>query len=144
MTQLRRYTHRLLILPALLAITLSAGSGCDQVKAPPTMRTDPLGGAYPRNVAIDGLEEVLVVDEPIVSHATQSQPLRVTVPVRSVADDAFGFQYRFIFFDQDGRALRQDSGWRHQRLEPRLQTQLDANSRSTTATDWRMEIRSAR
>ena len=125
-------------------VTMVFLAGCrDTVNAPPTARQDPLGGAYPREVAIEGLDRAIVVEPAIVDESTDSRPMRVTVPVRSVVDEPLVLQYHFIFRDERGRDLH-DSGWRHQRLEPRLQANLEANARQTAAADWRLEIRPER
>lgn len=128
-----------------LVVILMLGVGCrDTIQAPPTARTDPLGGNYPHNVAIDGLHEVLVVEDAIVDESTSTRPMRVSVPVRSVSDRRVTVQYRFLFFDESGRELRYDSGWRRETIEPGLQRQFDATALQTAAADWRMEIRRAR
>ncbi|MEX0886357.1 MAG: DUF1425 domain-containing protein [Phycisphaeraceae bacterium] len=140
------HTPRRIVRPGLLVlvVVLAAGAGCrDTTQAPPTMRQDPLGGNYPRHVAIAGLDHALVVEEPIVDASTATRPMSVTVPVRSVVDEPLSLQYRFRFLDERGRDLH-DSGWRLERLEPRLQANLEANARQTAAADWRLEIRPER
>jgi hypothetical protein len=133
----------LLILTFALGVTF----GCQNAtKAPFTPRPDPVAGNYPRQVTVDGLHEVLVVGQPVVQRSTPDQPMRVTVPVRSVFDHGpLNVQYQFTFLDDRGRPLRGgDSGWRFQRLEPRAPAYFDANAMDPAAADWNLVIRSAR
>ena len=61
---------------------------------------------YPRVVILDGLQRWVVVDAPVVTKS-ERDPLRVTVPVRAVTErEELNVQYRFAFFDADGRADR--------------------------------------
>lgn len=127
--------------PVLCLLTAAALTACDTVKAPHTIRTDPLGGAYPQNVAIEGLHEYVVVDQPIVDDPTSDRPLRVTVPLRSVYDGVVNVQYRFDFLDRSGRPLRSSSGFKYATIEPRTQVFLESTALDTNAVDWRLLVR---
>jgi len=131
-------------LTALLAGALAGCKGPDTVKAPGTPRPDPLAGAQPKQIALSGLEEVLVSGEPIVEPSTAERPMRVNVPVRSVADERLAVQYQFIFHDERGRPLDTNFGWKYRVLEPRLATSLEGQALNRNAADWRLVIRSAR
>ncbi len=139
MTLLRNHT------PAVLCLlVVTALAACDTVKAPHALRTDPLGGAYPQNVAIEGLHKYVVVDQPIVDGPTPNRPLNVTVPLRSVSEGVVNVQYRFEFLDRAGRPLRSSSGFKFATLEPRTQVFLESNALDTNAVDWRLLVRPSR
>lgn len=123
-------------------------SGCqqDQMKAPPGAQQDPFPGAnYPR-VAVEGQMQKWVAadyERVNVTDPTPDTPLRVDVPLRSLADLVMYAQYQFQWFDAQGRKVG-ESGWKAVTLEPRLQSILSANATTSKATDWRLEVRSAR
>ena len=127
-----------------LVIALAGCKGPDTVKAPGTPRPDPLAGAQPKQVALSGLDQVLVAGEPVVEPSTEQKPMRVNVPVRSVSDDRLAVQYRFIFQDEKGRPLDTNPSWKFRMLEPRLSTSFEGQSLQRRAADWRLVIRPAR
>lgn len=134
------------VLRSLTVLACAAIGGCvDPIKAPPAGEGDLLLiENYPRIVATDGLDQGLRFSHPIVDDSSETQPLRVTVPVRSVVDKhSVNIQYKFEFFDQGGRLLN-DSGWRFENLSPRIGIQLQANALHIEARDWRLIVRSAR
>jgi len=136
-----------LLLAGLLAGAAAGAGGCaqDPVKAPPPGRLDLLPArAYPQNVAVDGLDVGLVFGAPVVDAPTDNRPLRVSQPVRNVADYPLNIQYQFEFFDDQHRPLRAASGWRFMNLDPRVEKFLEANALETEAVDWRLTVRSAR
>ena len=130
---------------AMIGLGLGIVPACDTVKAPPEGRADQLSTAnYPRIVAVEGLSEHLAFSKPMVNTASPDQPMKVTVPVRSVYDGyPLQIQYRFEFFNGAGQSLG-DSGWRFEHLEPRVQKQLAAAAMKTQAEDWRLTVRPAR
>ena len=140
------FRHRIAGLHALsIAAALAAAVGCaDQVKAPHAMRTDPLGAAYPQHVAMEGLHKALVVDRPIVDPSTETRPMQVTVPVRSVVEEPIHVQYRFEFRDDRGRPLRSNTGWRFATIAPRTRAYFESNALETAASDWGLTIQPAR
>ena len=129
----------------LLAVAV-VSVGCDTVKPPPAGRDDPLPiAAYPKVEIASGLHEYLVVEKPIVDPATPQKPMKVTVPVRSVADVSINTQYQFTFFDAMGRPVKNSpSGWRYANIPRRTQLFYEAGALDTDAVDWRLRIRSAR
>ena len=129
-----------MVLPGALVLALIIAA-CDTVQAPPSPRGDPLSGAYPTNVAIDGLSDDLVVDTPIVTPSTPDRPMNVVVPVRSVTDKKLALQYQFIFMDDRGRPLRPMGGWQYITVEPKLQIFMEGSALNTAAKDYRLEIR---
>jgi len=135
---------RFFILTLIGIIGGTALTACDTVKAPATLRTDPLGGAYPQNVALEGLHKYVVVEQPIVDPPTENRPLNVTVPLRSIIDGQVRIQYRFEFLDRRGRPLKSSSGFKYAAIEPRTQVFLQSNALDTNAVDWRLLVRPAR
>jgi uncharacterized protein YcfL len=136
----RSFAHTLMI----LGLAMGAGACEDRVRAPGQPRPDPIAGAYPKQVTLEGLEEALVTGEPVVQRSSDDQPMRVNVPIRSVADKQLRVQYRFIFLDEQQRPLDSNSGWKFQVIEPRTQVSLEGRALETSAADWRLEIRPAR
>ena len=132
-------------LASLLLLPLIGSISCDSVKAPHGGGADTIGpGTYPQIVVLDKLWDYLGFDRPIVTASTDSAPMKVTVPVRLIADAATNIQYQFSFFDAQGRPLNPPSGWRFLTVEGRTQRHLEGSALSTTAADWRLEVRSAR
>ena len=116
--------------------------GCDT--APARIKPDPVLD-YPQKVALEGLDKAVVAARPIVTPSTADRPMQVSVPLRSIVDGrALNVQYKFEFFDQNGRPLRTNLGWRFQKLEPRVQVFLEGNALETKAVDWRLQVRPAR
>jgi uncharacterized protein YcfL len=131
---------------AVLIGPMLCGCQQDQMKGPPGAQQDPFPGAnYPR-VAVEGQMQKWVAadyERVIVTDPTPDSPLRVDVPLRSLADLEMYAQYQFQWFDAQGRKVG-ESGWKSVTLEPRLQSILSANATTSKATDWRLELRSAR
>ncbi len=127
----------------LLAITLVTVGCSDPVMAPPTMRGDPVAGAYPQQIAIEGLHEELVTDEPIVTPGTDKRPMSVSVPLRSVNDGGpLKIQYKFTFLDSRGRPIRgQTNGWQYAVVPPLARVYAEAGALDTNAADWELIVR---
>jgi uncharacterized protein YcfL len=87
----------------------------------------------------------LVVDYTgiIIDAPTSTRPLRAQVPVRSIADQQFLVQYRFLWFDDTGRNVG-ETGWRFTPLDVAMQAQFSGAATTLSATDWRLEIRPSR
>lgn len=119
--------------------------GCQTSTLPPAAQRDPVGSEnYPRVVILDGLQRWVVVDAPVVTKS-ERDPLRVTVPVRAVTRrEELNVQYRFAFFDADGRPIEPSPAWRYERLPSKAQRFLEANALDQRAVDWRVDIRPAR
>ena len=130
---------------ALAICLLSVGlTSCeDPIKAPGGARLDPLHpNAYPQIVSLDGLEAYLGWDGPIVS---RDGVLKITAPVRAVTSyEDLNVQYRFVFFDKDGRPFDTEPIWRFKRLPSRTQVFIEGSALDGRAVDWRLEVRPAR
>lgn len=145
-----RATRTTLTLAALLAgAALVGGCQSDPAKAPLGSRQDALPTQdYPKvNIVDDNfqLQNYLVVDKSAIVAVLpgDGKPLSVSVPVRSTADNRMRLQYQFYWRDSNGVTIGQ-SGWRRYEVEPRVQFQAKGNAITQDATDWRLEIRSAR
>ena len=132
-------------LSALLAAVLALQACEPKPKPPPAGRADPvLAENYPRIVASGDLEKYLYFDAPIEDLGSSSQPMSVTVPVRSVEDSySINVQYKFEFYDNRGQMLG-DPGWRFMNMDPLIQTQMVGQALSTDARDWRLIVRVAK
>lgn len=129
---------------AMLGAAMLTGCQKDQVRAPQSIRTDPLAGGYPQNIALNGLHHGIVISPPIVDSATSDQPMRVTVPLRSVTDNTLRTQYKFTLLDNRGRPVKSNQeGWRYQVIAPRAEVYLETSALDTDAVDWRLEVRPA-
>lgn len=103
-------------------------------------------GSYPRIVVESPLNQFVGVDYQgiVVDPATTDRPLGITVPVRSLSTDRrMNVQYQFTWLDRDGRPIGQ-GGWRYIVMEPRSQDRFTGNAMDNRASDYRLEIRSAR
>ncbi len=126
----------------MLAVIMT---GCDTIQAPDAARQDPLPeGAYPRQVVLEGLNKGVVTGRPVVDEPTADQPMRVSVPVRSVTDKELNVQYRFEFFDARNRPTRDQPGWRYVRIAGKSSVTAESAATDTNAVGWRLEIRPAR
>ncbi len=125
---------------------LAALSGC-QTNTPFAAQPDNVEhGTYPRIVVEAPLNKFVAVDYAgiVVDQATSDRPLAITVPVRSLSPDRrMNVQYQFTWLDRDGRQIG-SGGWRYIVMEPRSQDRFTGNAMDNKATDYRLEIRSAR
>lgn len=141
-------TRHLVRTLGVAACTAVAGlAGCvTNDNTPPGARLDSVPAeAYP-SIAIERpLQQFTAVDAAAIrlDRPTDSAPLRVSVPLRSTAYEQMSVQYRYLWFDGEGRPLTQ-SGWRFASLEPGLQLFLEGNATHLEAEQYRLEVRSAR
>ncbi len=128
-----------------LAILVALAAGCsDPYKVPPAGRADPLPpGAYPRNVAEDGLADGVVFGTPTITPATETSPLHIVQPIRAITDYSLNTQYWFEWFDAQKRPLNTPN-WTFQALTPKVEVMLQGNAPDTRATEWRLHVRPAR
>ncbi|MCL4742766.1 MAG: DUF1425 domain-containing protein [Phycisphaerales bacterium] len=131
-------------LAATGALIVLLGAAACQSSAPPYRgRVDPIPlSDYPQIVVTRPLDDLLGFSQPNVTPATETEPMRVVAPVRSMQDGYTRVQYQFEFFDEHGRPLSL-SGWKYQSITPRQQVFLDGRALSTQAKDWRLSIRQA-
>jgi uncharacterized protein YcfL len=132
---------------ALSIVTSLAGGivGCDHDKRPYAARRDPMNRAdYPQIVIDENIEKFLLAGDPNVRGGDADRPLSVTVPMRSNSEHEFAVQYRFEFFDRDGRPVRSQPDWHWVRVPPRQEKVFEGAALDTNAADWRLVIRSSR
>lgn len=110
--------------------------------APNTAAPDPLpAGAYPQVVLHDGLEQSLVKEQPQVRRATDSVPMKVKVPLRSVIDSGTTVEYRFVFRDAMGDDTTTNPIRRTLTFPPRTRRFVEATAISLKAVQWELEVR---
>ncbi len=78
-------------------------------------------------------------DEPIV--VRENDILRASVPTRSLGDERYLLDYRFVFYDERGLEIEPVMGWRFIALEPREQRRIEARALDSRAQDWRLQIK---
>lgn len=128
------------------AMTLGLG-GCRQptIAPPPSPIADPM--EYPQITLSPDLARWIAVDRPIVTGMGEDDgPLAVTVPVRTLTSrgESIRVQYRYIFLDDRGRPVHPEGDWKYERMASRVQKFFEGNALDERATDWRLEIRTAR
>jgi hypothetical protein len=128
-------------------VTLLSCLGCETLYAPPQGQPDMLPAWQYPNIAAtpDTLSKALVFGQPIVTPSSESKPLSISVPIRSLENDyKLNIQYRFEYYDQQSRLIDTTAeGWRFQQLSPLIQTQLQGNALDQRAVTWRLIVRSA-
>ena len=132
-------------IPAVLVVTI-LGACQPTPKAPPGGAQDPVSADRYPGVAVETpLQQFLVIDynSTVVDRATPDKPMFVQIPARSSASTAMLVQYQYTWFDPGRRELGR-TGWRMTSVDPGLQVMLGANAIDPAATQWRLEVRSAR
>ncbi|GEM_PF-941833 len=122
-------------------------SGCDTVRAPNSPRIDKVAtNQYPK-VTIETAELASVVavnpGAVTVTAGDDSRPMDVSVGLRSLADNSMHVQYRFQWFDASGRMVEEEQ-FKQTLLPPRTESRLRSNPMTTKASDWRLQVRTAR
>lgn len=123
----------LVLVPLMLA-------GC--VKAPIQGRADP----YPSNqinFAEEDLRRKTAVGVPNVQRDSEGQILFVTIPIRAATNLQLYVDYRVTFIDVAGQVVWQ-SGWFNKTLTPNVFDQIQVNSPSPRAADFRIDFRYAK
>lgn len=133
------------ILAGVLTLVSAAGGCSDKTKPPPGAMNDPiLVENYPGVVALDGLQPYIGVSAPVIERGG-GQPLKVTVPVRAMTNGAeLNVQYRFLWLNPQQVPTQPEGDWRYVRMPARTQIFMSGNALDDRATDWRLEIRTAR
>ncbi len=121
--------------------------GCAQRRydPPPSVVADP--AAYPQVVVSPDLTGWLAAGRPVVTRGEEGRGvLRVTVPVRTLVarGQTVRVQYRFLFLDGLGQLISPEGDWHYVRMPANTQRFFEGNALDDTASDWRLEIRTAR
>jgi len=136
-------TLAILATAAALASTMVGCAGRSDPKAPIGAVPDQVARSQWPQVEVEpALAGWIAVEKPIVE---QGPVLKVNTPVRLLSDggEFARVQYRYVFYAANGAPLRDQTGWKYVRLEPRRPTFFSGNS-TDAASDWRLEIQSNR
>jgi uncharacterized protein YcfL len=122
-------------------IALLALVGCG-VKAPIEGRHDPY---VPPQVQFtsERLRTDTAIGTPNPSR-DQYGYLHVSVPIRAATNKQLYIDYRFTFYDRNGQPIGEATSWFHKTLNPNTFDQITANSTSTAAADFQVELRYTR
>lgn len=134
------------IIVSAAALAAALGGCTTNNNVPPGANQDPvLAHQYPFIVIERPLQDFAVVDYTaiVVDRSDGQRPMSVEVPLRSTAYEQMAVQWRYIWFDADGRQLKED-GWVFGVLEPGTQKIIKGNATSLDAAQYRFEVRSAR
>lgn len=124
---------------------LAGLTACDTVRAPAGPGLDQLPTENYPKVYINPptLAKVMVITPgTVVVDTPADRPMSVTVPLRSIADNSMRVQYRFLWFDDKGRPVREGE-WIAEMFAPRVERRLQGNAIDLKSRDWRLEVRSA-
>lgn len=121
-----------------VALALGAATGCDT--GPIAARMDSTS-TYPEvSLSQESLRDALAFLPPVVGRVDNGL-LRVTVPVRSKADEALHVEYRVTWFDATGQALDPEMTWAPLRLEPRQPASVTVTATSDLAARYNVQFR---
>ena len=132
-----------LLAPTLSAAVLTTAPGCHTTTPNPYAgQPDPVPAPYNNpHIALSQPELVgsLGFDSPIVTRPDDL--LTVGVPTRSLGENRYLLEYRFVWYDKSGLEVRPAMGWKEFVLEPKGSKVIQANALDKTAVDWKVEIR---
>ncbi len=115
----------------------------DPVKAPVTASADALpANAYPEIVMLDGTEQLLVKEQPVIHPPSGDDPLLVRIPFRSISDQTVGIKWQMVFSTDDGEQVTENPVWHEEVILPRTRKYIEARALSSRATKWNLTIRS--
>ena len=124
------------LLSAVLVAAAVSVTGC--VKAPIEGRQDPYQSNQ-INFAQEDLRRMTAVMAPVVAR-DQANLMHVSVPIRAATNKQLYVDYRFTFLDANGQENSR-TGWMTKTLAPNVFDQIEANSLSPRAADFRMDLR---
>jgi uncharacterized protein YcfL len=139
-TRLRLFA---LLLIASLGILLS---GCKADTSPGAGRGDwyPAPMNDPQISVLDPqLREWIVFQTAIITRDDE-RPMTVQTPVRNLTERQYLIEYRYLFFDDNGRRLDPVIGWAFASLDPKQIVRLDGKALGLDAKDYRLEVRWSR
>jgi uncharacterized protein YcfL len=132
---------RTLSLVIALCIAAAPLAGCSRTKAPYRVSQDPYGKQQVY-VADRRLSSLLRFEPPRVSY-DEADLMHVALDVRAATGRPQIIQYRTTFFDRTGQQLYA-STWRTVTLEANVAQTLSAVSTTPRASDFQIDIRTAR
>jgi hypothetical protein len=130
-----------LVLSVVIGAALAVGGGVGCIKKPIEGRAE----LYPSsqiNFADEDLRRKTTVGTPVVNRDSEGQILFVTVPIRAATNLQLHVQYRVTFVDAYGQ-LVWESTWFTKTLTPNVFDQVQVNSPSPRAADFRVDFRYA-
>ena len=65
----------------------------------------------------------------------------IQVPVRNLTERIYKIEYRYLWFDSNGRQIEPQMGWTGARLDPKQVVRLDGVASLVDAHDYRLEVR---
>jgi uncharacterized protein YcfL len=126
----------------LFLLPLFALFGCHNINPPIEGRADPYAPP-PVEFSDSDLREQTAIGRIVVTRDA-SNLLHVDVPLRSTTDLQIIADYRVTFLDQNGVPLAPPTGWTAVTLPPNVFQDIQVNSPTTRATDFRIDLRYAR
>jgi hypothetical protein len=125
-----------------LMCTLLAIVGCQRVNPPIEGRADPFDS--PQVTFADAtLRSRTAIGAPRLQRDDAGNLLHVTLPIRSAMTKAFTVDYKATFYDRAGAVLS-ETGWMSKPLEANTPDQIQVNSTSDRASDFRIALRRAK
>ncbi len=141
-------TAYICVLSTAIAFTVALSFGCEADRSPAPGMGDP----YPApmndpqiTVIAPELRNWLAFHPAVITdRADPERPMQVEVPVRNTSEETYLIDYRFLFYDLDGRQLEPAMGWRMQELYGKQLVRLKAGALHNDAVDYRLEIKWAK
>ena len=144
----RQYPMIRLVLSSLMSLACAIlATGCHST--PDTSPGTGKGDTYPApmndpqiSVLDPSLRKVIVFQPAnITREASADRILNVQVPVRNITETQFKIEYRYLFFDGNGRQLEPVQGWKGVLLDPKQVARLEGPASLVDARDYRLEVR---
>ena len=116
--------------------------GCQRVNAPIEGRQDPYGS--PQVTFADRtLRGQTAVGQPRLQRDDAGNLLHIVLPIRSATTRTITVDYKVSFYDRAGAVLS-ETGWMSKTLEANTPDQIQVNSTSDRAEDFRIALRRAK
>lgn len=132
-------TGKMVVSVGLLAGVVAL-AGCAKPTPPPGAMVDMVAlNNYPQITVMDNLQPWLVVNR--VQPQKVDDLLNIDVDMRWTGKQYVYLEYRFIFFDDQGRALNTDPAWRTGEAAPGTVEYMQGRANNESADTWRLEIR---
>ena len=129
-----------LLAAALAAIWLA---GCTADMSPSPGLADPVPSPYhdPQVTVIHPEIREWVRFHPALISARDGQPMEVEIPARNTTDRLYIIQYRYVFYDREGRTLEPEMSWHRAALRPKTTVHLEGTSMTANAVRFKLEVK---
>lgn len=138
-------TRRMSCTAALLISALILAAGCEADRSPAPGMGDPYPAPMndPQITVIPAELRTWLAFQPaiVTDRADPERPMQVEVLLRNMAEEMYLIDYRFLFYDLNGRELEPTMGWRMQELYPKQVVRLKTGALHNDAVDYRLEIK---